>query len=145
MSFYTSLVYYRPTKPLQVTGPSLAHFLRIFDDCNLLAEDSQCYVSIKFGSAIDQDDKPTCWQEPINDVISESREIDWDLQEQGKSIPELAALIDQHPRSIYRASLMLGCANKAIVTAFSREPSEDNEQPMCLWDFHISLEPVPIH
>jgi hypothetical protein len=128
MSFYTSLILYRPTKPPLVTGPSLARFLGGFAECKLLMEEAtSCDASIKFGSAIDQDDKATSWEEPINEVVSEWREIAWDATHQAKSIQELIPLIEQHQRTIYRAHLSLGCAHKGITKVLTREPSEENK------------------
>jgi hypothetical protein len=146
MSFYTSLILYRPTKPPLVTGPTLARFLGGFAECKLLKEEANsCDASIKFGSAIDQDDKPTCWEEPVNQYVWESRQIDWDARHQAKSIRELIPLVEQHRQGIYRAHLSLGCAHKGITKVLTREPSEENEDGLCLWDWSITLEPVAVH
>jgi hypothetical protein len=141
MSFYTTLKLYRPSKPPRVTGPDLALFLRELAACNII-EEQKPYLQVKFGIAIDQDDKPTMWDEPINDVVSECREIEWDLYLESSSIAGLAEQLESYTQAIYRSYASLDGATESICQALTRESCPDNEQPMVLCSCGLEVGPV---
>ena len=102
MSFYTSLYFYRPTEPPVVTGESLASFIHSFSDLKVSNAQAPLGVKVKFGKAIDQDEKPASWQEPLNKVISVSAEVEWDLAIECQGYPG---------RCQARSSLPMACVS----------------------------------
>ena len=90
MSFFTSVHFYRPTKPPVVTVASLAKFLRSFATLQITTKSMPVSADIKFGDAIDMDDRLSSWDKPLSEFVSEFHEIEWDVSIQGKFLDSLA-------------------------------------------------------
>jgi hypothetical protein len=144
MSFYTSLLYYRPTPPPIITGPDLAAFVRAFDQLAVSTENGPYTLQIKFGKAIDQDDKPAHWMQPMRDApgISTLAEIDWDIDKFCGSLEEDATQIGSHEQPIYRGFLSLGSVVENVGKDLRRAPCADNDQELCFDDWNMTIGPV---
>src|ERR1700722_698305 len=90
MSFFTTMHFYRPTPPPVVTGPDLAKFVKAFEALKVSEGECLFGTQIRFGKAIDQDDKPTILQEQVIAGIGSVSEIEWDLETGRVSIQETA-------------------------------------------------------
>jgi hypothetical protein len=145
MSFDTTLQYYRPTEPPRVTGADLARFVRGFHDLKLVDEDGRRTVQVKFGEAIDQDERPTSWNEPVNNVVSVSREIEWDLNDRCESLQAAADWLAEHPRPVYRAYLDLGLATDEVFEHLRRIDSPENDVNLLLDSWSLEIGPVESH
>lgn len=148
MSFQTSLFLYRSQPPRGLTAAKLAGFVREFAALGLAAPSGPITYHVKFGRAVDQDDRPTTWDEPVpgtGGCISTCREIEYDAE--GDDLPDLVRLADTldslptHP--IYRATLLLGDVSNSIHEALHRGPSEDNETQLG-FNLGWSIEAGPI-
>lgn len=142
MSFYTSLQYYRPTRPPRVTGDSLARFVAAFAGLDVAEDNGPLTVEVKFGEAIDQDDRPSAWDEPVYETISVVREIDWDVEVHCASPRAVAAALKGHDRPVYRAHIQLGQATADIRLRMGRVGSPENEVDLRLSDWSLEVGPV---
>src|SRR5439155_10702740 len=107
MSFYTSLRFYRPTRPPRVTGPLLARFIDALSATGLFERKGCNYLHIKFGRSIDMDDRSAMVREPVSDApgLSTVRSIPWDLEHDHVTLEEAVRVLGNHDRPIYRASV----------------------------------------
>ena len=152
MSFYTSLHFVRSTPPPRVTGTSLAEFIRKFNGLDVADDNGSLLAKIKFGERIDQDKKPTIWREPINAVIATLKEIEWDIEKEFHSIPEMADALARHHGNVYRAFISLGGAKAEVCRPLQRLNSPENKVDLTLdtWSFEIgpvkssSLNSIPL-
>ena len=110
MSFFTTLHFYRPRKPPRVTGESLAEFMLAFNALGVSNVPLPVQLRLKFGKAIDKDDKPSSWLEHLGMGIHETNEIKWDLNAKCASLLEVADALGRHKKAIYRAYVELGAA-----------------------------------
>ena len=104
---------------------------------------------VRFGSSIDQDDKPTNWPEPVLEGpsgggIFATRTIDYDAQDTDlPSLPDLAgALATLGRRMIYRANLSLGHVVLPIYEGLRREASAENEVSLGLDSWSLEVGPI---
>jgi hypothetical protein len=142
MSFHTTLMFYRPRRPPIITGDSLAAFVEGFARTHLSKGKPSLGFRLKFGAAIDQDEKPTIWDEPLSKLIFESREIDWDIVEQCKSLSEAALKLGRHPGTIYRAWLDLGDAIPDLRELLFRPSGPENDRWLGLESWSMQIEPI---
>lgn len=141
MSFYTALMFYRPTPPPMVSGRGLAEFVRAFARLGLSQNEGPMTASLKFGEAIDQDEKPASWFEPLIPGIGETQEIEWDVEESCGSLANMAQLLSDHDRPIYRGYLGLGKATDDVSDHLKRVGSPENETDLVpdAWSLEIGL------
>lgn len=146
MSFYTSLHFYRPTAPPIVTGPALAKFLRDLNGTGVIGEFGGDLLKVKFGAAIDQDDRSEWIDTPVPgvpDVYSVSS-IEYDLELDRVGLDAMCRALEEHDRPIYRASVLLGIARGDIIAALRTTRPDNDDYNLCLWDVGVSLRPVSI-
>jgi hypothetical protein len=142
MSFYTSLQFYRPTRPPRLTGESLARFVAAFAGLRVAEDDGPLTVEVKFGEAIDQDDRPSAWDEPVYETISVVREIEWDVEVQCASSREVPDALEGYDRPLYRALIQLGKATTDIRRHMGRVGSPENEVDLRLTDWSLEIGPM---
>lgn len=148
MSFYTSLHFYRPGPPPILTGAQLAAFVARFASLGIATEGDSIGLRVKFGRAIDQDDRPTDWDEPLtpDGILSIARRIAYDAE--SADLPSLARLADALARlggPIYRAGLDLGGVAEPVLSRVSREPSEENTVSLSLCRWALEAGPILSH
>jgi hypothetical protein len=104
---------------------------------------------VRYGRSIDQDDKPTHWDEPVLEGpsgggIYVASAISYDAEDTDlTSLHELAAaLTDLGARTIYRANLSLGHVVRPLFEALRQEPSKENEVGLGLDTWSMELGPV---
>jgi hypothetical protein len=141
MSFYSSLIFYRPRKPPLVTGELLARFISGIQDLGILENQGILKLALKFGSGIDQDDLPSTWEE-YSGTIGAFKEIEWDMEESFTSVEEMAADLVSDRRPIYRAYLSLGGASDEIVDHLKRVGSPENDIDLVLTGWSLELGPI---
>ncbi len=129
MSFYTSLLFYRPVPPPPVTASDVARFLMSVRDLELLAGGGLLTLQVKFGSDIDVDDHPTSWEEPTatpSDFTVRDIEWDFDLSSPANLQEMIYRLVDDE-RRIYRRFASMGALDENVVLPISRIESPENE------------------
>lgn len=142
MPFCTTLQYYRPTEPPPITGNSLAEFVAAFEGLKVAEGEGPLTIQVKFGEAIDQDDRPSNWEEPYYETISVTREIDWDLDVQCQSLRAVSNALAGHERPVYRTFLQLGKATKDISERLERSNSPENEVDLYLEHWYMEIGPI---
>lgn len=146
MSFYTSLHFYRPSPPPRVTGPLLADFVGRLVVSGIVDVSAKHDVQVKFGRAIDQDDSDTVIYEPVPGLPRSFRvrSIEWDVEHSGITLDDLRAVLSNHDRPIYRASVGLGTTRPEIIAHLQTNRPDDGNPNLCLWDCGVHLGPVGI-
>ncbi|MDG3004691.1 hypothetical protein [Paludisphaera mucosa] len=142
MSCTTRLLYYRPEAPKRLTPAALAAFAREFAASTVSKPEYGIGFQVGFGKAIDQDDRPTSWDEPGSWVV---QEFEYDAEEDEFSdLARMADALDGLPdRPIYRATLLLGNLVRPMYESLWREPSAENETQLG-FNYGWSLEAGPI-
>jgi hypothetical protein len=141
---YSGLLFYRPRTPPRVTGRSLAELVNGHRALGVAVESGPIGMSLKFGAAIDQDERPTTWDEPIDEsgTIRVSREIEWDVRRDCDSLSALVEALATQDESIYRAHLMLGSVADPVRACLAgpETPEADAGPGFDVWSF--SIEPI---
>lgn len=148
MSFDTSLRFYRPGTPPTLTGADLARFVEGFAALGVALEEGAIGLRVKLGRAIDQDERPTLWEEPVTPGggISVTRRAAFDAEASDlPSFGRLAADLARLGGPIYRAELDLGRAVEAVRSRTRREPSEENEVALSLGRLGLQVGPILSH
>ena len=84
-------------------------------------------TDVKFGKAIDQDEKPTTWEKPTSTKgVFTYEQIAWDLSISCESLAEQIAVLAQHNKQVCRACLQLGTVTDDIFRHLQRVNSPDN-------------------
>lgn len=130
MGFDTSVLLYTPTNPPpRVTTGDLARFVRGFAELGVTRSASWQTVYVQFGDSIDQDDEDTVdyIEAPgTGATIYKVSEIDGDIQRsQVASFEAMAALLDEHSRTVYRAAIGLGSLVPALYERLNQRPREE--------------------
>jgi len=103
-------------------------------------------ANVKFGEAIDRDDRPTNWEKPAEEsgVVWTTCEIDWDIRESAREIGPILQSLRSVDESIYRASIALGNASDAACRDVHREscPADDRAPTLDSWS--LALGPVDV-
>ncbi|HQR07717.1 MAG TPA: hypothetical protein PLN21_12900 [Gemmatales bacterium] len=143
MSFYSSLLFVRESRPPVVAVSALSPFLEeairlvgTSDENDLLS------CSLKYGDRIDSDDSGTEVREYVNDGVFKMQEIEWDDEE---SFPTCASLIERlqsKQRTLYRAYFSLGSLKDGIIGTLSRDACEENDRWLSLTDLSFRIEPM---
>jgi hypothetical protein len=145
MSFYSSLLIYRPDVPRKVSRADLAAFISAFALLGLKDETGAIDYYIKFGRGIDQDVETLESSEPI---FGDGLIRVWDRPSYDADGLDFAtlALVPEDVKSltgtIYRADLSLGYASKTLFDHLGHEPSEDNELGLALGCWGLELGPI---
>ena len=145
MSFYSSLVYYRPSPPPKITGDDLARFLSAIRKTRTLEGRGTSNLSVKFGASIDQDTRGTYWEEELPSGLWQSHKIEWDLEldvHAKPSVEQMIAALMGDKRTIYRAHVMLGTATEETYSLIARVNSFENEYDFYPCDLSIGIGPV---
>lgn len=128
MSFFTSLRYYRPCSPPEVTADDLSRLVALLQDSEMLTDAGVRSLSVKFGDSIDQDDVGIVWEEEIAPGIAVVRGPDWDLELTGNpTVSEIIQSLASDSRHVCRASISLGSPVEAILRTITREPTAQNQ------------------
>jgi hypothetical protein len=143
VSFFTTLTYYRPGRPPIVTGESLSRFIGRLIDTKLVEHFAFTSLKVKFGRAIDRDLRDAYWLEMLNPIISQSRQIDWDMDisAEGGFDTLLKPIANEHS-TIYRAEVSIGGLVESVSSAISRQPSELNSIGFFPESLGLSIGPV---
>jgi hypothetical protein len=144
MSFYTSLIFYRPRKPPPLRAADLASFIDAIRKKNLLTRHGSRSLSVKFGKSIDQDDKGTTWEEEITSGLSVTHEINWDIQLSNPSLQQIIDCLKGDRRRIYRAYVALGGPIAEILRPITRSGSADNKIDFCPDGLAIEVGPIEL-
>jgi hypothetical protein len=146
MSFYTSLVFYRPTDPPVIKARELADFVTELVDKGLLAQQYELSIEVKYGNTVDQDGRHTSWEETTNDNVSVLQEIDWDVKHTGlRSIQDVIDPVLNNKESIYRAFVVLGNATNDVYEPVTRAPSPENKIGFCPAQVSVSIGPIELY
>jgi hypothetical protein len=145
VSFYTTLHFYRPTPPPRVTGPSLARFVADLMETGCFERTHDDSFSVKFGRAIDQDEKGTSLELPVPGLpgVLNIRDIEWDIKQHQIAMADALRLLRAEDRPIYRSFISLGTAPQSVREALST-PRPDGERNLGLWDGFLSIEPIDL-
>jgi hypothetical protein len=145
MSFFTDLIFYRPRPAPVVTGDDLARFTSRLWDTGTLTARGLRLLKVKFGSSVDQDDRPTEWYEEEPSGIVIPHEIEWDIDVPNP--PDVAGIIralSGDERRIYRALVMLGQPTDGLLDPITREASPENEIGFHPDTLSVELGPIEI-
>lgn len=141
MAFFTTFTYYRQGKPPVIAGTQLAEFVRAFDRLGIASIYGSLAVTLKFGSAIDADDRPAIWVENIGSGIATTREIRWDVAKRCGALSELADSIAGLDEPIHRGHLDLGVAVTEVCNAVQRIGSPENTVDLTLDSWSLEIGP----
>ncbi len=157
MGAYTTATLYRPSPPPHITTGSLADFIERLCALDLLGEQYNIFVMLKFGKAIDQDQKGTMDDDPLMPGMSVIDEYPWDVETQAHSLREVIEFLrapikakgifsrSKTDQTIYRAHISLGGVRQELGAAFSREASSESSYDwIFMTDLSISIEPVVV-
>jgi hypothetical protein len=141
MSFWSSLSFVRTARPPVVAAAAIGDFVRDLAATGAIVGNEKSQCQIKYGSRVDIDRRPT---EVIewSGMLGTIREYPWDRSDEFTSLTAMADALATDCRKTYRAYLDLGEWHPDIVTALTREPSEDNCDPLCLHRASFSVGPV---
>jgi hypothetical protein len=143
MSFFTTLKYYRPRKPPLVAGDDLAVVVARLAATGKLTGSGTYGVKIKFGEAIDADDKGTIWYESVLPNLMRVGEIEWDLNPGTlRSIDEVIGALKGNTSPVYRAHVFMGTPTADVLEPITREDSPENNIHFLPSDFSLELGPV---
>jgi hypothetical protein len=148
MSFYTSLFFYRPGAPPTLSGADLAAFVANFASLGLAGGTGPIGYRVKFGRAIDQDERPTHWDEPVtpDGIVSVARRTEFDVEEADLlSLARLTGNLAKLDGLIYRADLDLGYVADPIYSRTERSPSEENDAALELSHWGLQVGPILSH
>jgi len=143
MSFFTSLMYYRPRKPPIVTANDLAMVVSRLADTGKFAPSGLFGAKVKFGDAIDADDRDTVWYEPQDTGVILVGEIEWDINSPALASADdvIAALSGNHD-SVYRALISLGTPTPDVLEPITRVGSPENTRDFLPYDLSLEIGPV---
>lgn len=142
MSFYSSLLYYRPCKPPRITGRDLARFVTAVKSLGILQDAGYQHCNVKFGSAIDQDDGNMDASVEVLPGLRTIAQKKWDLDKYTKSLDEIIRLLEPQGESVYRAHLGFGRLIDPVAEAISRVDSPENEINFTPCDLALEFGPV---
>jgi hypothetical protein len=125
-----------------ITGASLAEFLLSFEHLQVSKTPGSVSANVKFGKAIDTDEKPTVWEEPVNEYVSVTQSLQWDLEIKRESLGALASAIGKHNKTIYRAFIQLGAVVSPICRSLTRMPSPENKLGLTLDSWSLEIGPI---
>ena len=145
MSFSAELKLYRPTPPPRITADDLARFVGRIRETDALSDSGLLGVQTKFGTSVDGDDKLSHWVEMRNSCSGVIGEIDWDIDEQCKSIQQIVGVLSGDARTIYRASIHLGTPVDEVLRPITRTNSPENEIDFYPDTLSIEVGPVEIY
>ena len=151
MSFRTTLSFYRPDLPPKMTGADLAGFVSAFAALEL--SDGPTWTrlgfQVRFGRSVNQDDKPTDWDEPVLEGpegggIYITQLIDYDAEARDlPSLVDLAGVLAAlESKTIYRADLILGAIARPVLDGLEREPSAEHELGLYLDSWSLRIGPI---
>jgi hypothetical protein len=100
-------------------------------------------MKLKFGAAIDKDAAPAFWMDPTESPgILGCAEEDWDCDEIVDSLTSVVRRLISYPSPLYRAWIDLGMASDCVCNHLSRDPCDDNPDPLALNSWSLGLGPV---
>lgn len=144
MGYHTGLVYYRP-RPAPVIAPrDLRPFILELLETGALSGEGMVSFEFKFGRAIDQDDRPSSWIEPLNEALGTYGSMDWDWTGSFDSVRSLADALADDGRSIYRGTIMLGLATDAVIQSMSRVGSPENDEDFVPDSWAMEFGPIKL-
>ena len=111
-----------------MTGNDLSRFVAEIRDTNLLGGSGMRNLNVKFGDAIDQDEKDSSWLEEAASGIGVMKEIEWDIElSDSPSLEEIIETLASEQRGVYRAAIGLGMPIDNVLRPITREDSPENE------------------
>jgi hypothetical protein len=145
MSFYTSVVFYRPRKPPAMTASDIARFIVAIRGAKVLTRFGSRSLSVKFGKSIDKDHKGTTWEKRVAPGIAEVHEIKWDVELDGSpSLQDIIDCLNSDHRRIYRAHISLGMPIADVLRDITRTNSAENRIDYCPDQLSIYVGPVEL-
>jgi hypothetical protein len=144
MAFFTSFFLYRPTKPPRVRPAELARFVEAVAETGVVAPGHKLPTELKFGAAIDHDDKDMAIRTRVGRGLYTIRDKPWDAREEPNSIGELAVL-RRYDRPIYRAHLHLGGIEADLAAYMNSTEGFPEEPNLRLEDWSLTIEPIETH
>jgi hypothetical protein len=145
MSFWSSLVLARTAPPPIVTAAALGRFVSNLAATGALAENDAPTCQIKYGSQVDGDERPVdVIDYDDSGIVGTFKEYPWDRSDTFPSLDAMASALLADGGTVYRARLSLGAARHDVIAALTRDPCEENESPLCLWDVNFRVEPVSV-
>jgi hypothetical protein len=148
MGFWTSCKFYRPRTPPLIRCADLANFVERLSQLNIAGGKYFYGAKVAFGTAIDQDDRPSSSFEPIepSGIIHQSRDIEWGWGAKYESLAELTAALREAPdKPIYRAFVSLGGVATPVYEALSRPPVPENDQYLSLDGLSLEIDRIEIY
>ena len=143
MSFYSSLKFYHPGPPPKVTGDDLARFAAAVKATGLLEDKYLLPSQVKFGKAIDQDDREDSWEVEIAPGLFSFEEIEWDVELAPKAgIAEVISRLERESRGVYRASICFGLPSPEVREPIARRGSPENEVDLGPDSLSLRIGPV---
>jgi hypothetical protein len=148
MASSASLFCYRPKEPPAITGRDLAGFVEQFARLGIhKPESEEIKYQVKFGRAIDQNDKPTFWEKLVHRgkasaEVFEMHEIKWDIEEQFSALDDMASSLAKHNKKIYRAYLSLGWPIANVTDDLKRVNSPENTNDFIPDQWGMEIGPV---
>ncbi len=141
MCAFTSAKFYRPRKPPIITGEDIVGFSAYMTDIGIL-KSSKINLQLRYGKAIDQDDKADSWTKPVGDgTLGVVEEIEWDIVKYCLSRVEAEKLLAKNKKPIYRGHITLGGLSKEVAD-FVNQPSRRADDRLGLDTLSIHLGPV---
>ena len=145
MSFYSAFRFVRPLQPPIIAASDLAEFASHMFDAGIVQSQSPATIRLKFGTRVDQDERDTHREEPVNAVVSTVREIEWDVDRRGlKTASEIVTAIADERQPIYRALLMFDL-DRDVQQRLTREPGPENNVGFFPGDLSIQVGPIYAH
>jgi hypothetical protein len=121
-------MYYRPRKPPLVTADDLASVVAELSKTSKLTTSGMYGLKVKFGEAIDRDDKETIWYEQTAPGVARVHEIEWDIElSRAKGMDDIQMALAGDSRTIYRANVFLGMPTNDVLAPVTRMNSPENE------------------
>ena len=144
MSFWTTFAFVRPQPPPVLRLSDLADFVEKIVATGVASIRPGSSLNVKLGKAIDEDDRPTFWDEPVNELVSTMREIEWHFGARGPTmIDALRKFAEGNNTPIYRAQVF--CTLRSDISSALTIPADQNDRGWCPGDLGIILGPILAH
>jgi hypothetical protein len=139
MSFYTSIKYYRPGRPPQVTCDQFARFVSALCDTRAFGTDASDLRSlmVRLGDRIKRDRLG---------ILSDSQKCpcDIELEYAPRELQEIIDCLAGDDRSIYRAWVSLGEPINEVTNPIRHSGHPENEEGFCPDALSVGIGPVEL-
>lgn len=142
MSFFTSLLYFRPQPPPRIKTRELASVVKSLYSTANVQSDILSGIRVKFGRSIDKDTKNTVSEEETAPGVFKLNSIEFDINHDAKTCEAMIAELMESDSIVYRAEIQFGCAKDTIRKLFQRKNSPENEVDLSLTDLRLEIGPI---